>query len=330
MNKTERETIAAIQHTLKTELLSINPHALQFLHAFHGFDGESPFIIIKTTGRFTHKQILKQIPAEMGDDYSANLFMVQEYAYNGKKKLFHVMITQSGFATPQTSAHYKYEMEYFYAKSRLEEVRKTHTGAVYVIAQKREYHKQRGERKKYPDGMRYIIPEHGITWATTMGDHTRYISRITMIPKTGNGERILYTPHNGNYYGDTVSDNINDYIDKNGYLIYPQKAELRQRARKLKTERERNAVLNSDFSERKTAIYAGLDRIRARIANAILNANTYETAGDVAGTTRAYQWLMLDVERMEKNNFQNMTQAQTAFDNIESKISEILGEGENK
>lgn len=329
MNKTERETIAAIQHTLKKELLSINPHALQFLHAFHGFDGESPYTIIKTAGRFTHKQIMKQIPAEMGDDYSANIFIVQELAYNGKKKLFHVMITQSGFATPQTSAHYKHEMEYFYAKSRFEEVRKTHTGAVYIVVQKREYFKQHGVTKQFPDGMRYTLPEYGVTWATR-GDHTRYISQIIMIPKTGNGERILYTPHNGNYYGGTVSDNIHDYIDKNGFLIYPQKAELIQRARKLKAERERNAVLSSDFSERKNAIYAGLAQIRVKIANAILNANTYKTAGDVTGTARAYQWLMLDVERMEQNNFQNMTQAQNAFDNIESKISEILKEGESK
>lgn len=319
---------ATTQNTLKKELLSINPHTFQFLHHFQGFDGQSPYFIFKMEGRFTHKQIMKQIPAEMGDDFIASLFLIRNFLFsNSKERLHHVMVTETGLHIPHDTAHYKNGIDYFYAKSQLEDVRKNDTKCIYVVVQKREYVKQRGARRKFPENMRYTVAPYGITRASRSGGDT-YISQITLIPKTGDGEQIHYKPHCVIYAREKLSNDIHDYVDKSGYLIQPQKEELQRRARILKAERERNAVLNTDFTERKNAIFAQLAKIREMLSHSALNATTYKQAYDLETQTRRYMWVMSDAERLEKADFRNIEQAEKTYSNIESKISEILTEEE--
>ena len=314
------------QNALKKELLSINPKTFKFLHDFHGFDGQSPYFIFKIEGRFTHKQIMKQIPAEMGEDFSASLFLIRE-RFMERSIFYHVMIGETGFHIPHNTAHYKNDMDYFWAKTAFEEVRKNETKYIFVVVQKREYTKPRKTRPQLIDGERYIISDRGIIKGSHNG--RGYISQMYLKPKTGNGEEIYLQPNRVIYSGQKLSDNIHDYIDKSGYWIYKKREELQQRARKLKAEREKIAVMNTDFTERKKAIRAKLVEIREMLSRSALTATTYKSAGKLDSITRRYMWLVLDAERMETADFRNLEQANKTFEHIENKISEILTEGAN-
>lgn len=315
-----------MQNTTKRELLSHNNKALQFLHGANGFDFTKPFYLEKIKGRFTHRQIMKLIKENIEGDFDASILLLKEENWSRSKRLYHVGLTPAKFyPAAKAGAWYKFDIDYFFSIGDFEETRKNRTDTVYIIAQKTEYRTRPARHPGIDPTMRYSVAPYGITKATD-GRGTNWISKLELIPQTGNGEKFTYEPYRTFYPNDKRSDAITDYIDKSGYLIHPHRFDLKTRARKLKAEREKQAYLQTDYTARKNAIYNAIYTIQSKIADTALRANTAENAHKLYKITWEFDWLMRDVERMSKTDYASNADAQRAFAGIEEKIKELLTE----
>lgn len=246
-------------------LLEDNARALQFLHTANGFDFEKPFLIIQAPGKFTANTVKKAIAENITGEYIAAVLIKNADDGWRRSQLYFADFDGDKFdgARRRGLDYWNYNIDYFFSVGDFETTRKKRTEYIYIIAQAAQHAGAPGAPLVDYSG-RFILTE---TRESGDGRGNTYISAFTVKETNGNKRKI-----NIDLYGRVIyaaqkkSDNINDFIDKSGYLLKARRDDLQRRAAALKAERDRAAVLVADYSEKEKEINAKIATMRGNIA----------------------------------------------------------------
>ena len=312
-----------------------NRKALQFLHTAHGFDFEKPFFIKRLEGRFTYNTVTKAISEKLDGNYKAVLLLKpNKDGWQGKLHPINIKLGKFERPDKMRGQNYRFDMEEFFTVGDFEETRKNNTKHVYIIAQNNEYKKLPAD-KRINTSERYKIDAsdyyHVIRTASD-GRGNSWIDKIILKPNDGSHEALEYHPLNSFYYEERekAGTDINNYIDKSGDLIRAKRHDLLTRAKALKAEREKNALLKADFTAEETRIFAKLEETKKQLADAVLKADTIEGARKVYDAALRFRYAISSKDDYKFRDFPSIAKKQTALNFVENEINSIIEALEGK
>lgn len=312
----------------KKSLLKENKNALQYLHKAHGFDFEKEIFIGSIAGRFTLKTVSDYITENIGAGFVAAL-LIKPDATNHFKKLHHASIKNGRFEIEKYRgiSFYKYDIDHFFAVKDFEEVRKHKTERVFIIAQKHEFILTPKLEIKIESETRYKIED-----VRKCGDGrgNLWINEIKLTPTTGINESAVLKPYSTFYASETKSKNINDFIDKSGFILRFRRMELKRRALELKTKRDAETLKNTDFSKEIKNIENKIASVKSFFVKKIESVQTSEDARAVDEISRKFRYLFVDLKNLNESNFGSVERKTNHIKNIEKQIEEILNGGEKQ
>lgn len=310
----------------KTMLLEENPKALQFLHHAHGFDFEKPVFIGGFPGRFTHKMVTDMIKANIGPDYIAAILVKPSNAHYWKK-LHHVAVGPYKFniENSKVAKWYNYNIDYFFGVGDFEETRKHKTERVYIIAQHPDYAVQPKNNIPIVSGIRYKMVDFRTAYD---GRRNHYVNEITLQQPDGGRETVKFEPWHTFYGNEKRSDNINDYIDKSGYILRFRRMDLHGAAIALKKQHEKEALEKADFTERENDLLQKIAAVKKHLVSAIENAETYAAGAKIDRAAGQFRWLLHELETLHENKFTSIASKTRHIESMENRIDKILNGGE--
>ena len=297
-------------------LLKENKKALQFLHAAHGFDFEKDFFFKREKGRFTYNTVKKAIEEKIKGDYVAAILVKRNNYWD--KALHHVKMKNGKFypVNDKTAKWYNYNIDYFYSIGDFEETRKNGTDTVYIIAQKKE-NILPTEKKNVDYSQRFILSKYDWAW-TAYPNGNKYINRIELKTTDGKLDIVKIEPYNRFYGNEKKSGDINDFIDKSGFLLRDKRFNLLQRANALRAERAKIAVDNKDYSEEENKLNAAIKEAREKLAAELLTIETEEAAQKLEKKLSSLRGALWHLERYNNKN------ASGGYSSIKAKNDALL------
>lgn len=317
----------------KNMLLKENAKALQYLHHAHGFDFEKPFFLGSFPGRFTYKMVADMIAANIGPEYVAALLIKPATRVGSFERLHHVTMHRGKFTVdckPRFTAWTRFNIDFFFGVGHFEETRKQRTERVYIVAQKPEYIVIPKNEIPLESGTRYRIDagswRGGITKAGD-GRGNTWISEIVLKATDGKRENVTFKPWGNFYPAERRSDDINDYIDKSGYILRFRRMDLKRRALALKAQHDAERLEKTDFSERKKKAAADVAAVKRHLIQMIETTENSVNAGKFERAARDFQWLMMDFEKMNTAAFRSVEAKNRYFDGMAERAEKILNGG---
>lgn len=313
----------------KTLLLKENKNALQYLHKAHGFDFEKDIFIGSIAGRFTFKMVSDYITVNLGAGFVAALLIKPDETHAFKNRLHHASIKSGRFEIEKYKgiSSYKYNIDYFFAVKDFEETRKHKTERVFIIAQKKEFLLTPKNEIKIETGARYKASD-----VRKCGDGrgNSWIGEMKLTPATGTDENATFKPYNSFYTSEKRSANINDFIDKSGFVLRFRRMDLKRRALELKAKRDAETLKNTDFSEQEKSIEKSIAAVKNFFIKKIENVKTADDARDIDEISRKFRYLFIDLKHLNESNFRSVESKINHIKNIEKQIDEILNGGEKQ
>lgn len=312
-------------------LLKENRKALQFLHNGYGMDFEKPFFIKKIEGRFTYNSVAKAIGEKLDGKYKAVLLIKPEQRWKDSFERLHVIDVKLGkFERPDRRRvkTWDFNIDEFFTVGDFEETRKNRTKAVYIIAQSNEYLKL-SNCKPLNYNARYKIKtdawDKGVN-ITHDGRGGKWVSKITLLSPTGERKPLIYEPFESFYYEERaeLGDNIENYIDKSGYLIREKRHDLKTRAKALKAQRDLNALKAADFTEEEARIFTKLEEVKKQLSDAILKADTNEDARRIYNAGIRLKYAINYKNDYTFKSFPSIAKKQSALNFVENQINEVI------
>lgn len=303
---------------LTRELLNRNPKMLKALHDLYDFDFMEEYQIIKINGRFTLNSLKKSLG--ITDLTGLNTAVIITNVKYNERYNYIVKAIESGFCIDYERRFYGYEyhVDHFFSKGSFEDTRKEENIIVYVICQKKELAKKASEKK--PDLNERFIFKYVTRWGDGKGRHG--ISQIDLIDKQHNNRKFTYETSRPE-----SSENVNYYIDKSGYLVEEQKNELKRKAARLRTEREKAAADAVNFDNEIKTINNKILEIKSKLAVHLMDALNYDEICNTDKILNALRWLYLSVdrfkERNEKKQFSSILDANSRLNNINLELEKI-------
>lgn len=317
-----------MKHTPKTELLKANSKALQFCNAFAGFDFEKPHQIIKGCGNFTAKKIYSMITYP-GEGFRVALLVMPGSGWR-TGQLHAVRLSGEKFYPLRVDdlRYWDYNIDYFFSIGDFEKTRKQPDTVYYIIVQAVQYLREHHE-KKLIFSERYKLLDF-----TPCGDGkgSHWISRIKVQSTTGAGERFEWDIY-GRIY--TVPSNkrpndINDIIDKSGYIIRVSREALRQKAARLKAEREKAAFLATDYTNENAEILQIIKTAQNTIIKALQTVSNSEQAEKVQKAADRLRWLYFYYEKhldhITARDYSSKTAADRRVEELREKAAQLVQE----
>lgn len=304
---------------LVKELLNRNPKMFKALHDLYDFDFQTDFEIVKINGRFTLNSIKKTLGVTDLTDLNTAV-IITNVKYNERYNYI-VKAVEGGFCIDYERRFYgyNYRVDHFFGKGHFEDARKEENIIVYVICQNKELAKKASEKK--PDLNERFIFKYVTRWGDGKGKHG--IAQIDLIDKQHNNKKFTYKTRRPE-----SSENVNYYIDKSGYLVEEQKNELKRKALKLRSDREKAAADAVNFDNEINVINNKLLEIKSKLAVQLMEINNYENACNIDKITGSLRWIYLSVdrfkERNEKKQFSSIPDANSRLNNINLEIEKIV------
>ena len=303
---------------LVKELLTRNPKMFQALHVLYDFDFETDFEIIKICGRFTLNSLKKSLGVPELYDYNVAA-IITNIKYNEKYNYI-VKAAENGFCidSPRNVWWSEYRVDHFYGKGSFEAARKEENIVTYVICQKKELAKKASEKR--PELSERFDFVSVIRWGDGRGKHG--ISQIDIKDKQHNGKKFTYKTRRPE-----SSESVNYFLDKSGYLVEEKKSELQQKAKALRTKREKAAADNADFTNESNAFFERMEELKKAVCEKILKSTDYDTLCNAERILSAMRWLQLSIdrfkERNEKKQFSSIASANSSINNINLEFEKI-------
>jgi hypothetical protein len=314
----------------KMNLLKESRRAFQFLHNTCGMDFKKPYVYVEGNGKFTLKTLERMMNLEGNPyQYKIALFLggvgCNTYPYS------HISCVQIvGFDSIEvnfTRSCYVYDIDTFYAKKAFEGVRK-HYGEnckFYVVAQKNEYLRSTLQKRFDLSGrfkMKDVCPNY--TYAAYGGE--RYISRVCLYDATGDKNCFEVKP-----FQHTIQ--IEDIIDKSGYLVESTRNELKCRAKERRKQKAADEAKQADYSQKNAAYKQKIEDIRDALVDNLKAITTNEAINCFNHAMRYYVYLLSafnDHMRMVSNgaylSVERIKQRFNEMDGYIGKIQEELSE----
>lgn len=311
----------------KKMLLQENPKALQYLHHAHGFDFEKPFFLKSIPGRFTYKMVTDMITANIGPEHVAAILVKPNKSYTFER-LHHVTMKGGKFhiENRRDIKRWDYDIDYFISVGDFEKTRKQATERVYIVAQNPDFLVDPKNTFPIVSNIRYAIAENGIR-KTGDGRGNSYVSEITLRPTTGSREKGTFSPWHSFYPSEKRSDDINDYIDKSGYILRFHRMDLKRRAIALKAQHDAERLEKTDFSEKEKKAAADIATVKRCLIELIENAETYKNGQRISSAATQFAYLLHDFENLHDWTFRNVESKNKHFDKMKNRVNEILNGG---
>lgn len=308
------------------ELLRENPKALQFLHEAKQFDFEKDFVILKIENNFTFNSVTKEIQKHISGDYVAAILLKATPRKCCNENLYFIDMDHSKFYPLRENVslqYWKYNIDWFFGVGDFEETRKKKTDHIFVIAQKIEF--LTTEKEKAIDySQRFIFKD-----LTRAGDGrgNTYISKLNLIKTDGSNEKITFSPCMQYTPLSEREKTLENIIDKSGYILTLHRNDLKRRAKALKTEREKNKFLESDFSKENAALHEKIENVKKIISEKVLQVKTYDDATNLDKAVDKFRWMMMDFEnhnkRIENKTFSSVKAVENSFTKFENYFNQI-------
>ena len=316
---------------LTKDILKRDKNALRALHDIFGFDFMKEYTVLNYTDKFTINQILKELEKSNLTPRNAEIVVIiADYGYN-KEYLKTVKITiRGGFDIEiKPYAHkrgsYRTYIDDFSRKGDFDEARKINVNA-YVIAQNMDY--------TYPA---YIEPQIDIydrmevvntQRCGTRNGQTYEYGYITVRPKNGvSVKKNYYNPLAGTYF---ETNNLNDIIDKSGYLRPTRQADLIQKAKALRAERAQNAFKATDNTAVIEKLKERAKALKALLINELMLAETAKAIENVGskikyydGLEGVYASLERIIEKDAEKSFSSIASFNEAVRDLNAKIDRL-------
>ena len=227
------------------------PKLMPALHKACGFDFCKPYAVKETYGKFTENKIRKAMAEETleGESITPSTHKIiiltkdsRDYRYGTAWVLVEILSNNVNIDI-RSPYSLRQSFDYFYTKSRYNEFRKSDTCQTVILAQKYEY---LCFPKKYALDMskRMSVIDYDYCYSYRMDK--RYISSVTV---KGDSRK------NDSFYVDGIeTENVDEIIDKSGYLLYTRRIELKRRLTKRKAEIAKTLADRTDFSEHVTTL----------------------------------------------------------------------------
>lgn len=310
----------------KKELLKENKNALKFLHHAHGFNFEKDIFIGTLPGRFTFKMVSDYINANLKGAFVAAV-LIKPNEKSCFNRLHYAAIKSGRFEISRDNAigfFYKYNIDYFFSVKDFEETRKQKTEQIFIIAQKKEFLSMPKNKIKIESNTRYKISD-----VRKCGDGrgNSWISEIKLTPATGTKENNIFKPYNTFYGNEKRSVNINDHIDKSGFILRFKRLELKHRALELKAARDAERLKNADFSEQIKSIEKSVTAVKQFFIKKIENVRTADDAREIDSLSTKFRYLFIDIKHLNESNFKSVESKTNHIKSIEKQIEKILTGG---
>lgn len=274
-------------------LLSINRNALRFLHDVDGFDFEKPYFITEQPGKFTVNTVIKAVQTELNPDKCKIALFVVPTASRGNDYLYFATLQHGKFdgRKKEGVSYFDYcvkerigDLDYCWSVKDFEQLRKNYTEKVFVIAQDNTY--IAAITKKNID----VSSRFTLVNARKHGDGrgNTYIGKMDLETTDGSHTRYEYEPYNTFYGYEVKSGNIEDFIDKSGYLLRPHRFELMQKAEHLRKERKQAEANNADFTSATAELQMLIDKARGILSDSVMACNDADTANALSGKMRTF------------------------------------------
>jgi len=303
---------------LVKELLNRNPKMLKALHDLYDFDFMEEYEIKKINGRFTLNNIKKTLGLPELYGYTTAV-IITNVKYNERYNYI-VKVVDSGFCISWERRVYGsvYDVDYFFSKGSFEDARKEEKTIVYVICQKADLTKKASEKK--PDLNERFIFKYVTRWGDGRGKHG--ISQIDVLDKMHNNKKFTYKTRRPE-----SSENVNYFLDKSGYLVEEKKEDLKRKALKLRTEREKAAADAADFSKEVKEYFERVEELKKNIIERLINATNFDSICEVDKMVSALRWLQLSIDRFKECNenkgFSSIASAKNRMEDIIKEFEKI-------
>jgi hypothetical protein len=215
-------------------------------------------------------------------------------------------------------------MDDFFGVGDFEETRKHRTKAIYIIAQNTE-HLHKYNAPNLDTNARYNFDKKDVYISGDGRGHS-WVGSIYLQPQTGTKETIKWCPFSQFVPLDRqkAGTNITTYIDKSGYIVWSRSADRKHRARVLKAERERAAVLAADWTNRENELKNKLEKAKTHLCDLIQRATTRENAHDVRKAASHLYDAMWRMDQLTENTFHNIQSKEQWFDNASGILDALL------
>lgn len=301
---------------MKKELLQRNKNIFKGLHELYNFDFEADFTIQKHCGKFTLNTIKKALENVNIDSTNTVVIMVDvKYREN---YCYIVQVLNDGFCISFPKRKFWYGLDDFYSKKMFEDYRKDESKIYYIVSQNKELEKIASEKKTDYNGRFKYVSKIG--WGDGKGN--RGISQIDLLDIAHNGKKItIHTQRPAS------SADVNYFVDKSGYIVEGKKEELKRKARALKIEREKANVDSVNFDKELKEIKKTLEHYKNKYMGLFANCNNYDSICQFESKLRDFRWVLLSVERFEKNNtnknFSSISEAENRLNTIYAEIEKV-------
>lgn len=307
------------------KLLSVDRHAMRSLHTVIGFDFKKPFAVWDISGRFTVKQIEKEAEKR---GYNNAVIAVCVRDRDGWNKDFSLVTVRGGAVKIDYKMPYYSNgrgLDYFFSKGSFEEMRKSESAEAVIFVQSRDNIKK-PEEKTVDFSERFKL-ECVNKCGDGRGAH--WISGLELKQTTNNGQRVKYGGHWYISSGNEKPQNVNDVIDKSGYILIERRANLRRRAAALRAER---AKAKYDATNNEKQIAELREMIRARKASIVEMLKSANTAEELKAVEKAVAYwkglagIVADFERFERRTaakeYRSIEDSNSAYNAIKAALVE--------
>lgn len=301
----------------RKSLLKENRKALQFLHDSYGFDFQKPCLIARIDGKFTHKSVMDTVKKHSEEKCKVVVFVQSSDKYRAHS-LRAVVEDRGRFSIDTPRGYYDYNIDSFYGVGDFEETRKHNTAYAYIVAQPVGLMIAPREEETIQLNARYRLAKNCVC----AGRHGRAIYLLSQYGRPKKLEYII--PDRYAYSNERFSDNILDYVDKSGYLVYETRYKHKLAARTLRAEREAQAAENADYSERQKAIEDRIATAKEKFCSELIRAETEENFDLLQEKLRILRNIAWNLDYAKNHKFSSVEAKENHYKGMENELDNLF------
>ncbi len=320
-------------NNITRQLLQVNRKALRFLHNGFNFDFKKPYKIWRIDGKFTLNKIYNITGLSFSDE--AVILLWDEI-----KQLFYLVTLKRN----QINIDYKIyrlcnnwnlydglRIDNFYRKLDFDKMRKNENSRIYVLYQSPEYKTKPKEAQKIEPNIRYDLIKYQYTY--NYNETTRRIGNIEIKNKNNNLDSLNINIGVNDYWGSDCfgedKADINNIIDKSGYLVKLKRNKLKQRVSELKKERLKNDFLQTNHNEKTKQVNELKKLIKKEVLEKISATDNVDVLLKLSSLLyfkiiSLFRSIDSFNNKISSNNFNSNSEVQNMYDNIKEQSNKII------
>ena len=297
----------------KNILTAAGKNTFRLIRSRCGIDFEKPVFMYEGFESFTINKIMSIVP-----DKNYTIVILVNGSEYWKNRYFIVKIENERFSIDIDIRRFDNVPDYYHTKGGFEESRKK-TNHYFIIAQDKKFALPVQDDIYHFDfvyGDRYIITK-------SYGSNNIYFKDIFH-----DGKVQYYSTNSYLYHGKDDIENPVNWFDKSGYYTLNVKRNRIQKARKLKTERQKAAYILTDNTDKVKEVKEKAQQAKREMINRLENSQDYETASKTIDILYYdFRWILFEIDLYEKRTinkeYSSIDNSEKAYTNIISKFEKL-------